>query len=665
MCAKPAAPGSTPDTPHPRACHGTPPKLCTNLHHSQESQTVTDPRTPDPYASRALLVRLWNGYLNKHKWWMAAAFILMVMEGSTLGILSYMLQPMFDHVFVGGETAAIYWVGGIIFGLFVVRAITEVSQKTILTRIAQKTSTAMQIDLLRHMMNLDSVFFQKNPPGALMERVQGDTTAVQAVWSVIISGVGRDIVSLFVLLGVAISVDWVWTATAIFGAPLLVYPVIRLQKYIRTKTRSMRASASDRSTRLDEVFHGINPIKLNRLEEYQLGRFTAIIDSIVSAEIKTAASRAMIPSMIDIITGLGFFGVLIIGGQDIISGDKTVGQFMSFFSAMTLAFQPLRRLGGISGIWQVAAASLERLYRLFDEQPGIIAAANPVKPATTSDTTLRLDNITFSYGDAPVLDQTTLIAETGKTTALVGASGAGKSTVFNVLTRLVEPQSGTASIGGIKTGDMDLGDLRGLFSVVTQDALLFDETIRENILRGLTDVTPAALDAALDAAHIGDFINSLPLGLETPAGPRGSNLSGGQRQRVAIARAVLRDTPVLLLDEATSALDARSETVVQKALEKLSENRTTLVIAHRLSTIRNADKIVVMDKGRVADQGTHEELLARGGIYAELHRLQFREKAPVGGQNPLETRDATPPPALDGATGKPSILARIGRWFKP
>jgi len=597
---------------------------------------VTKPLNDARYTSRTLMARLWRDYLKPHIWWMLAALVLMVMEGSSLGILSYMLQPMFDNVFVGGDADAIWWVGGIIFGLFFMRAITEVSQKTILTRIAQKTSTQMQINLLDHLMRLDSVFFQKNPPGALMERVQGDTVVVQSVWAVVIAGVGREIVSLIVLLGVAVSIDWLWAAVAIVGAPLLVLPVFILQRYIRRKTNQMRISASERSTRLDEVFHGINPIKLNLLEQYQLGRFTSIIDRIVTAEIKTAAGRAMIPSMIDIITGIGFFGVLMVGGHDIIEGEKTVGQFMSFFTAMTLAFQPMRRLGAIAGIWQVAAASLERLYRLFDEVPSITSPANPAKLAPDADTTLVLKDVTFAYDDTPVLNATSLTAEAGKTTALVGASGSGKSTIFNVLTRLVEPALGTTTIGGTLINELALPDLRGMFSVVTQDALLFDETLRENILLGRSDVTDKQLKDALDAAHVTDFLDKLPDGLDTPAGPRGSNLSGGQRQRVAIARAILRDTPILLLDEATSALDAHSEAVVQKALERLSKGRTTLVIAHRLSTIQSADKIIVMDRGRVVDQGTHEELLANGGIYAELHRLQFKESAPIGGRNPLD-----------------------------
>ena len=241
-------------------------------------------------------------------------------------------------------------------------------------------------------------------------------------------------------------------------------------------------------------------------------------------------------------------------------------------------------------------------------------------PADRAD--IQLDNLSFAYGDLPVLRQASFTARAGQTTALVGASGAGKSTVFRVLTRLVDADAGAVTIGGVHVSQLPLAELRSLFAVVTQDAQMFDESLRDNIV---LDDDPARLDDVLRAAHIADFLPALSDGVDSKAGPRGSSLSGGQRQRVAIARALLRDAPILLLDEATSALDAQSEAVVQDALDKLSQGRTTLVIAHRLATIRQADSIVVMDQGRVVDQGTHEELLARGGLYADLYRLQFAE----------------------------------------
>ncbi len=591
--------------------------------------SAPDTHPDTPYSSRNLMRRLWRDYLSKHKYWMAFSVVLLMIEGGALAALAKLLEPMFDRVFIGGDAGALWWIGGTIAVLFSLRGISELIRKTVLVRIAQESSTEMQADLLEHLMTLDSAFFQKNPPGSLIEYVQGDTNAIQNIWSTVIQGVGRDVFALFWLFAVALSVDWVWTLVTLIAAPVLILPVVALQHYVRRKTGQMRREAGLRSTRLDEVFHGINPVKLNQMEAYQLGRFQAIIARIVRAEIKIAAGRATVPALIDVATGAGFFCVLLIGGRDIIEGEKTVGQFMSFFTAMSLTLQPLRRLGGVAGIWQVAAASLERLYRLFDERPGIVTPAEPVAAPRANETEIRFEDVRLSYGDMPVLQGASFVAGAGETTALVGASGAGKTTVFNVMTRLVEPQQGRVTIGGRNLADMRLTDLRAMFSVVSQDTLLFDETLRENILLGQGAVDEERLQRILNAAYVDDFLPELGAALETPAGPRGSNLSGGQRQRIAIARALLRDAPVLLLDEATSALDSRSEVVVQEALERLSRNRTTLVIAHRLSTIRNADKIVVMDQGRVVDEGRHEELLARGGIYADLYALQF---GPESGQ---------------------------------
>jgi len=574
--------------------------------------------------SGQLIAWLWRGYLKKHVPMMGLAVFFMFLEGSTLGALSYMMQPMFDDAFVAGNSTTLYWVGAMLITIFVVRAISSISQKMLLTTIAERTAAALRIDLLTQMMKQDGAFHQSHPPGFLIQRVQADVNAVRDVWRAIITGAGRDLIGLFILLGIAISIDPIWALLACVGIPALVLPAAIAQRYVRRQAGIARDLGAHLSTRLDEVFHGIVQIKLNALEQYQSHQYKTLTKRFVRTEIKSAVGASAIPAMVDIMSGIGFMSVILYGGSEIIAGEKSIGQFMTFFTAMGFAFEPLRRLGGVSGLWQVAAAAIERVKELLEAPITLMTTESPVAiPDCTPEVTLK--NVTLAYGDNTVLNDLSLVAKPGKTTALVGASGAGKSTIFNLLTRLVDPQTGSIEISGVPTPDIALNDLRGLFSVVTQEALLFDETLRENILLGRTDIADEQLKDVLDAAHVSDFLENLPEGLDTKVGPRGSALSGGQRQRVVIARALLRDTPILLLDEATSALDAQSENVVQEALDRLSAGRTTIVIAHRLSTIRGADKIVVMDRGRVMDQGTHDELLKRGGIYDDLYRLQFRD----------------------------------------
>ncbi len=610
-----------------------------------------------PKSIGELLGWLWRGYLRRHVGLMSLAMVFMLIEGSMIGAISYMMEPMFDNVFVEGNTGALKWVSLTFLTIFSLRGVAGVVQKVILARVSQLTAAHLRIDLLKRLIRQDTAFHQVHPPGFLIQRLQGDVGAVNMVWRSIITGAGKDAVSLVILLGVAINIDWRWTLAMLIGVPLMFLPIGVAQRYVRKKASIARDVAATLSTRLDEVFHGIVPIKLNSLEEYQTDRFSRHTDTLIRSEIRATFGTASITGMIDIMAGLGFMGVLLYGGSEIISGDKTVGQFMSFFTAIGLAFDPMRRLAALSGAWQAAAASLERLKELMDTPIQLKSPARPV-PAPKGLPDIRLRDVSLSYGDADVLRGLSLTAEAGKTTALVGASGAGKSTVFNLLTRLVDPRAGSVEIGGIDVRNIALHDLRGLFSVVSQEALLFDETLRENILLGRSDVSDDDLAPVLKAAHVTDFLAQLPSGLDTLVGPRGSALSGGQRQRVVIARALLRDTPVLLLDEATSALDAQSEKVVQQALDQLAGGRTTLVIAHRLSTIVNADRIVVMDSGKVVDSGSHDELLGRGGIYADLYHLQFK-----GGMTVIDPKGtaALRPRAPKVAGPKPSWLYRIGQ----
>ncbi len=580
--------------------------------------------------SKDLLRRVWRGYVSKHLPILGIAAIFMLVEGSILGVLSYMVQPMFDRILVAGENAAIGFFAITIFCLFVTRAFAGFGQRYLVVLVGLKVVTDLQKDLAGHLLTLDTQFFQRNPPGGLIERVRGDAQALQGAASQALMIIGRDSVRLLSLLAVALWIDWIWALLIFVGAPIFVLPLLALQRRIRRKTYSSRDASAGISTRLDEVFHGMLAIKVNGLEAHERSRFGVAVDKFLKVSRQAQMGQAGMPALIDMLSAVGFLFVLIYGGQQIVDGQKTVGEFMSFFTAMALLFDPMRRLSSVSGQIQAALASLERLYALMDEQPRVTPDLS-IPPRTLTGGDIVLRDVHFSYDDQPVLDGLSLTAPEGKTTALVGASGAGKSTVFNLLTRLIEPQQGQVTIGGTDIMGLNMGSLRQHFAIVSQDAALFDESLRQNIRLGRLDAEDALIEAAAERAMVSDFAQGLPGGLDAPAGPRGANLSGGQRQRVAIARAMLRDAPVLLLDEPTSALDAKSEQVIQMALDRLSQGRTTLVIAHRLATIRNADKIIVMDKGRVVEEGRHDDLLAANGFYAQLYELQFRD-----GQEPVE-----------------------------
>ena len=567
---------------------------------------------------------LWHAYMVRHIWVILLAMLFMTIEGSMLGAMSYIMKPMFDQVFVGGDSDAALFVGLLILGIFVLRAAASIAQKVLLARLSEVTAAHIRTDMIGHLMRLDGDFHATHPPGLVMQRIEGDVGSINQVWATIITGAGRDFVAVIALMAVAVSVDWRWTLVACIATPFLILPSIFVQRFVRSNARLVRDISADLSTRLNEIFHGINPIKLNGLEDYQENRYRSLADKRITYQTKAVLGQGGMSGIMDVMSGIGFLAVIVYGANEIISGQKSVGDFMSFFTAIGLAFEPLRRLGTLSATLQIAAAGIERVKGLLDYKPSLLSPETP-RRAPSGAPMIALENVSLSYAGSNVLQNVSFTAEAGKTTALVGASGAGKSTIFNLLTRLVDPQSGQITLSGVPVDSLRLEDLRQLYSVVAQDALLFDESLRENILLGQSDIAPETLQAVLDAAHISDFLPRLTNGLETPVGPRGSLLSGGQRQRVAIARALLRDTPVLLLDEATSALDAQSEHTVQAALDKLSQGRTTLVIAHRLATIRNADKIIVMAHGKVVETGTHETLLAHDGAYTKLYNLQANE----------------------------------------
>ena len=563
--------------------------------------------------------------MRRHSHWIGAALVFMAIQGSMLGVLSYLIGPMFDTVFLESDRSALVWLGLGVFAVFTIRGIAGFIQRWITARVGEWVKFNLRMDLMRQVLQLDYSFFSEHEPGGLLERILVDSEEVKTVWSALLAPAIRDSIALASLLFVTIRIDWFWTLIAIAGIPLLFTPVRTMQVLTGRAARVAKLTATDIMSLLDEVFHGVLVIKLFGLERDQFGKVRETCVKNQKAVVKTEVGQAGTPAMVDIAAGIGFFGMLFIAGNEVIDGDKTIGQFMSFFTAVVLIFDPLKRLGHVTTAWARVKVPMGRVRAVFDMKPMIVSPSKEmVVNPDAGEAVLKFDRVDFDFGDhVPVLSKFSAELSPRKTTALVGFSGAGKSTLINLLTRIFEVKSGNILIAGKDIRTFAVEELRGLFGVVPQEPGIFDLTVRENVMLGNPEAGQKEFDRAISAALVDQMAANLKEGLDSRCGPRGSNLSGGQRQRVALARALLRGTRILLLDESTSALDARTERRIHENLAEHYKDRTTIIVAHRLATIRNADSIIVLHKGEVAEQGTHDDLMDLNGIYSSLYKLQM------------------------------------------
>ena len=543
-----------------------------------------------------------------------------------VGPLSYSIKFLFDNVVGSKDTSSIFIVAVVIFSIFSIRAIAGFVHRLLTVNVCQKIIKVIQDRMVAHLLNMDVGFHQKNSPGILMDRVRADSKALSESVGEAFMTVGRDGFSLISLLAVVFFIDWKWSLIAFLGIPFLVLPILLLQGLVRSRAGENRDYESKANVRLDEIFHGITDIKLNRAEGRERNKFFDILQLTHKVRLRLEAGMAGIPAMIDVIAAIGFLAVMVFGAIDITSGSKTIGEFMSFFTAMALIFEPLRRLSNVSGNIQVAMASLERVFKIFEEKSSIVFPTLSSVEKKFDKIGIEFDSVHFSYEDKKVLENITFGIEEGTSNAIVGYSGSGKTTLFNLITRLIDPSSGLIKLNGINIKDFCLNDLRSLISVVRQDGMVFDETILENIRFGKPTATDGEIREAAKMAYVDEFTNELKDGLNTVVGPRGSTLSGGQRQRISIARAFLRASPLLLLDEPTSALDSKSEELIQKSLSNLAKHSTTITIAHRLSTIVDSDKVLVLDNGKIVGQGKHSKLLLENSLYSNLFKSQVEKK---------------------------------------
>ncbi len=568
----------------------------------------------------------WSLYVREHFALLFIALIFMSIEGSMLGLLSYSIKFLFDNVLVSKDTSSILFVAVVIFSIFSIRAIAGFVHRLLTVNVCQKIIKVIQDRMVAHLLNMDVGFHQKNSPGILMDRVRADSKALSESVGEAFMTAGRDGFSLISLLAVVFFIDWKWSLIAFLGLPFLVLPILLLQGLVRSRAGENRDYESKANVRLDEIFHGITDIKLNRAEGRERNKFFDILQLTHKVRLRLEAGMAGIPAMIDVIAAIGFLAVMIFGAIDITSGSKTIGEFMSFFTAMALIFEPLRRLSNVSGNIQVAMASLERVFKVLEERSSIVFPTLSSVEKKFDKIGIEFDSVHFSYEDKKVLENITFEIEEGTSNAIVGYSGSGKTTLFNLITRLIDPSSGLIKLNGININDFCLNDLRSLISVVRQDGMVFDETILENIRFGKPTASDREIREAAKMAYVDEFTYELKDGLKTVVGPRGSTLSGGQRQRISIARAFLRNSPLLLLDEPTSALDSKSEELIQKSLSNLAKHSTTITIAHRLSTIVDSDKVLVLDSGKIVGQGKHSKLLPENPLYSNLFKSQVEKK---------------------------------------
>ena len=561
------------------------------------------------------------GYPHRGRFWVAA--VAMLAYAAASGGLLYLFKPIIDDVLPARTGLA--WVMAAIIGLSVCKGLAAYFSVYLMTDVGERLVRDLRSRLFGHILAQSAGFFARTSTGALMSRITNDVGRIQHAVAQTLGDLLRESVTLLVYAGILLYLDTGLALVCMTGAPLVVYPLARLGRRVRRTTRRGQEELEHLSHITAEAFAGHRIVKAFAGEPYERQRFDRASGRLYRTNMKVTSSVSALPPLMEWLGACGIVGVLWYGSREIAAGDLTSGDFGLFIGAMLSMYGPIRKLSRVNAGIQQAIAAAERVFETLDtcseaaDRPG----ARPLPPLRRS---IEFREVSFSYGDGggTVLDRVSFEVRAGQVVALVGLSGAGKTTLVNLVPRFYEVAGGAIAIDGVDIRNVTLESLRSQIGIVTQDTVLFDDTIGNNIAYASPAASRDRVEAAARAAHAHEFVEMLPEGYDTLIGDRGQRLSGGQRQRVAIARALLRNSPILILDEATSALDAESEHLVQDALARLMLNRTAFVIAHRLSTVRRADRIVVLDRGRVRETGRHEELLAAAdSLYAKLYSLQL------------------------------------------
>jgi subfamily B ATP-binding cassette protein MsbA len=563
-------------------------------------------------------------FLVPYKGKLIVAITCMVILAACTAALAWAFKPMLDEVLSGKNMTYIYLMPIGIVILYLIKGIAFYGQATLMGFIGQRIIYDIRNMIYNKLTGQSLSFFTHRKTGELLGRITYDITLLQGAVSTTVTSLMRDVMSIIFLLAVIFNSDWLLALLSLIVFPIMVYPIVHFGQKMRKASYDGQVSMGKMSSLIEETVGGIRVVKAFGMEEYERGRFKAITKDFMTHQIKALKVQALSFPIMEFVAGLGIAGILLYGGIRVAEGEATAGGLMSFIVSLLLLYDPVRRLSRANNDVQQGLSAAERIFEILDSPVDVQdpKEPQPIKPFS-NNITFKDVCLTYPSASKPVLQNINLNIQSGEVVALVGRSGAGKTTLANMLLRFMDPTSGSINLDGHDIRNFKQTDLRSQMSLVTQEIVLFNDSVLHNIAYGHENIDRAKVIAIAKIANAHEFIEKLEDGYDTLVGERGVILSGGQRQRLSLARALLKNAPILVLDEATSSLDTESERLVQQAIDKLMQDRTVLVIAHRLSTIRNADKIVVLDAGEIVQVGSHDTLIEQGGIYAELYQLQF------------------------------------------